>query len=85
MPSLFFNLPKTPSFIESVKIFPDITHQLYLVIFPSFSQPDGTNAISSISKAELFAQTFANNSTYLGRFRACSSLSSPLWLLHATY
>ena len=27
------------------------------------AQPDGTNAISSISKAELFAQTFANNST----------------------
>ena len=26
MPSLFFNLPKTPLFIESVKIFLDITH-----------------------------------------------------------
>ena len=26
MPSLFFNLPKTPSFTESVKIFPNITH-----------------------------------------------------------
>ena len=26
MPSLFFNLPKTPSFRESVKIFQDITH-----------------------------------------------------------
>ena len=31
--------------------------------FPPLVQPDGTNAISSISKAELFAQTFANNST----------------------
>ena len=39
-------------------------------------QHDGTNDISSISKAALFAQTFAIN--YLGRFRACSSFFSPL-------
>ena len=31
--------------------------------FPPLVQPDGTNAISSISKAELFAQTFAKKST----------------------
>ena len=31
--------------------------------FPPLFQPDGTTAISSISKAELFAQTFAKNST----------------------
>ena len=31
--------------------------------FPPLAQLDGTNAISSISKAELFALTFANNST----------------------
>ena len=31
--------------------------------FPFLVQPDGTNAISSISIAELFALTFANNST----------------------
>ena len=33
--------------------------------FPPLVQPDGTNAISSIFEAELFAQTFAQK-TYLG-------------------
>ena len=77
MPSLFFNLPKTPSFTESVKIFPDtynsprdfwhlaknISNNFTSSSFPPLVQPDGTNAISSISKAELFTQTFVNNST----------------------
>ena len=31
--------------------------------FPPMSHPDGSTAVSSISKAELFAQTFAENST----------------------
>ncbi|MEJ1857821.1 hypothetical protein, partial [Escherichia coli] len=31
--------------------------------FPPLSNPDGTTAISSISKAELFAETFAQHST----------------------
>ena len=31
--------------------------------FPPMSLPDGSTAVSSISKAELFAQTFAQNST----------------------
>ena len=31
--------------------------------FPPLVQPDGTNAISCVCKAELFFQTFANNST----------------------
>ncbi|MPC19900.1 hypothetical protein E2C01_012831 [Portunus trituberculatus] len=31
--------------------------------FPSLFHPDGTTAISSVSKAELFSQTFTNNST----------------------
>ena len=45
--------------------------------FPPLVQPDGTNAISSISKAELFAQTFANNSTLDDSGLVCS-FSSPL-------
>ena len=31
--------------------------------FPPLFQPDGSTSVTSISKAELFAQTFANNST----------------------
>ncbi|MPC54134.1 hypothetical protein E2C01_048041 [Portunus trituberculatus] len=31
--------------------------------FPPLFHPDGTTAISSVSKAEVFSQTFANNST----------------------
>ena len=31
--------------------------------FPPLLHPDGTHAISFVSKAELFAQTFADNST----------------------
>ena len=31
--------------------------------FPPMFQPDGSTAVTSVSKAELFAQTFANNST----------------------
>ena len=31
--------------------------------FPPMFQPDGSTAVSSVSKAELFAHTFANNST----------------------
>ena len=61
--------------MESVKIFPDLTpletwhlaknisNNFTFSSFPPLVQPDGTNAILSISKAELLAQTFANNPT----------------------
>ena len=68
--------PKTPSFIKNVKIFPhliplktsgilpkNISNNFTSSSFRPLVQPDGTIAISSISKAELFTQTFDKNST----------------------
>ena len=40
-----------------------ISHNFASSSFPPLSQPDGNFAVSSISKAELFSQTFAVNST----------------------
>ena len=41
----------------------NVSHNFTSSSFPPLSQPDGNFAVSSISKAELFAQTFAVNST----------------------
>ncbi|MPC38763.1 hypothetical protein E2C01_032277 [Portunus trituberculatus] len=71
MPSLFFNLPNTLSSIENVKIFQtpiplhlakNISNNFTSSFFPPLFHPDGTTAISSFSKGELFSQTFAHNS-----------------------
>ncbi|MPC27383.1 hypothetical protein E2C01_020552 [Portunus trituberculatus] len=40
------------------------------MLSPSILRSDGTTAISSVSKAELFSQTFAHNST----------LDAPPWI-----
>ena len=52
--------------------------------FPPLVQPDWTNAISSVSRAELFAQTYDNIST-LDDCGLVSPSPPPLWLFHATY
>ena len=49
MPPLIFALGRLMDLMRS------------LLSLTTIVQPDGSNAISSISKAELFAQTFANN------------------------
>ena len=41
----------------------NISNNFTFSSFPRMSHPDGSTAVSSISKAELFAQTFAHNST----------------------
>ena len=41
----------------------NISNNFSFSSFPPMTHPDGTTAISSVSKAELFAHTFANNST----------------------
>ena len=75
MPNLFSNLLKTLSLIENVKVFPTLTllvisgispiifYNFTSASFPPLLQPDGPTAVSSFSKAELFAKTFATNST----------------------
>ena len=75
MPNLFFNLPKTLPLSGNVKILPTPTplvtsapsqkyvQQLLFFFFPPPFHPDGTTAVSSISKAEVFAQTFPQYST----------------------
>ena len=76
MPNLFSNLVKTLSLIKNVKIFSiltllvmfchlanNISNNFTSSSFPPLLKPDGATAVSSFSKAELFAQTFAANST----------------------
>ena len=75
MPNLFSNLLKTLSSIENVKVFPTLTLFMFWHLannilnnftsssLPPLFQPDDSTAISSFSKAELFAQTFVINST----------------------
>ncbi len=41
----------------------NISSNITLSSFPSLLNPDGSTAVSSISKAKLFSQTFSNNST----------------------
>ena len=41
----------------------NISNNFTFTSFPPLLQPDGSIAVSSFSKAELFAQTFATNST----------------------
>ena len=63
MLTLFSNLLNTLSSIENVKIFPILTLLVISSYFPPLLQPNGSTDVSSFSKAELFAQTFATNST----------------------
>ncbi|MPC38994.1 hypothetical protein E2C01_032513 [Portunus trituberculatus] len=76
MPSLFFNLPNTPFINRKCQnlsksnsphdfwhLAKSISNNFTSSSFPPLFNPDGTTAISSLSKAELFSQTFAKNST----------------------
>ena len=74
MPNLFSNLLKTLSSIENVKIFPILTRDFWHIannisnnftssFFPPLLQPEGSIAVSSFSKTEIFAQTIATSST----------------------
>ncbi len=76
VPNLFFDSPKITSTIESAKtlLFSNPSRDFWHLAkkissnftsssFPPLLNPDGSTAVSSISKAELFSQTFSNNYT----------------------
>ena len=74
MPNLFSNLlkllheKKMSDFLDSNSsrdfwhLANNISNNFTALSFPPLLQPDGSTAVSSFSKAELFAQTFATNS-----------------------